>query len=131
MTNTIKTYTRRDSATAALRKKGVDKSKYNDFITKRGDIWTVDFAALEEKVVAEPKTASKIKKAAKKVAKAAKQAKVTVSSRARELILDGLANADVFAKLKDEFSLDDSKKHYPAWYRSELRRKGLLETATA
>ena len=31
---TAKIYTKRDSITAILRKKGVDKSKYNDFIKK-------------------------------------------------------------------------------------------------
>ena len=47
-----------------------------------------------------------------------------MSSVARELILQGLDNNAVYAKLVDEFKLDAEKKYYPAWYRSELRGKG-------
>jgi hypothetical protein len=48
----------------------------------------------------------------------------TVSAVARELILAGKSNADVWAVLSTQFKLDDSKKHYPTWYRCELRRNG-------
>lgn len=50
----------------------------------------------------------------------------TVSAVARQLILEGKSNADVWSALKSQFNLDDSKKHYAAWYRAELRRAGRL-----
>lgn len=50
----------------------------------------------------------------------------TVSAVARQLILEGKSNADVWSALKSQFKLDDSKKHYAAWYRAELRRAGKL-----
>lgn len=48
----------------------------------------------------------------------------TVSAVARQLILDGKTNKEVWAIIQPQFKLDDSKKHYPAWYRAELRRNG-------
>ena len=65
-----------------------------------------------------------------KPAKAKKEAgekRVTVSSVARELILKGLDNQKIFDQLHEQFGLDVSKKWYPAWYRSDMRRKGLLK----
>lgn len=107
---TTKTFARRDSATALLRKMGIDKAKYGKFITEADGKFTVDVKAAE--------------KSLKKPA--AKAKKPTVSSVAREAILKGKANDAVFKLLQEQFKLDDSKKHYPAWYRSELRRKGLI-----
>jgi hypothetical protein len=49
--------------------------------------------------------------------------KPTVSSVARELILAGRTNEEVFAALHAKFKLPESKKHYPAWYRSDLVRR--------
>ena len=59
------------------------------------------------------------------VAKSSKR-EGTVSAVARQLILSGKSNADVWAALQAQFKLDDSKKHYAAWYRAELRRAGKL-----
>lgn len=53
-------------------------------------------------------------------------AKVTCSSRARELIRAGKTNQEVWDLISVEFKLDDKKRLYPAWYRRELRRKGEL-----
>jgi len=53
--------------------------------------------------------------------------KLTVSSVARRLILEGLTNEQVWGQLKTGFKLDDSKKHYPSWYRAQLKRDGKLE----
>lgn len=50
----------------------------------------------------------------------------TVSSVARELILKGLDNNTIYAELVKEFDLGPEKKYYPAWYRSELRKKGVI-----
>lgn len=59
-----------------------------------------------------------------KAEKPAKSPRLTVSGVARELILQGLDNKAVWERLQEQFKLDDGKKHYPAWYRSELRRSG-------
>lgn len=76
--------------------------------------------------------AAKTKKAQKdakavKGTKTQKEAKVTVSSRAREMIIAGKTNDEVWAMMKKEFRLDDSKKSYPAWYRRECVKKGLIK----
>lgn len=116
-----KIYTKRDSATAALRKMGVLKGDYNKHIKKLAD---GRFELVNPSKEAKPaKAAPKGTKIATKTATSGS----TVSSRARELILAGKENADVFATLKAEFNLDDSKKHYPSWYRSEMRRSGALK----
>jgi hypothetical protein len=50
----------------------------------------------------------------------------TISTMARELILDGKTNQEVWEVLQAKFNLDDSKRHYPTWYRCEMKRTGLL-----
>lgn len=66
-----------------------------------------------------------LKVAPKQPAKISKpRAKTSVSARCKELIRDGLNNADVWVIVKDEFHLDDSKKYYPAWNRSWMARHG-------
>lgn len=149
---------RRDSATTMLRKLGVPKDRYDDFIVK-GDNgeYFVDVAeakaSLEQKeVVEEPKeeimaeVKAEIKSEVKKVVKAEvkkivkkqvtnkpqskidiKGEKRTVSSVCRSLISMGKTNAEVWELVKAEFKLDDSKKHYPSWYRSEMTRSGKLK----
>lgn len=46
-----------------------------------------------------------------------------VSGRCRELILQGLPNAEIWTLIQAEFNLDDSKKYYPSWNRSDMARK--------
>jgi hypothetical protein len=41
----------------------------------------------------------------------------------REYILAGKSNQETWELCKVEFHMPDSKKHYPAWYRGELRQK--------
>jgi hypothetical protein len=48
--------------------------------------------------------------------------RITVSAVARALIRQGKSNEQVWETLKSQFKLDDSKKYYPTWYRSELKR---------
>jgi len=72
------------------------------------------------------------KKNGVKVEKAEKtEARITVSSVARELILAGKTNKEVFQALAEQFDLDDSKKHYPSWYRSQLVRRGEITKSWA
>jgi hypothetical protein len=61
------------------------------------------------------------------VVKKVKPEDTTVSSLSRELILAGKTNKEVWAIIKSKFKLDDNKKHYPAWYRSEMKRSGKLK----
>lgn len=79
------------------------------------------------------KAATTLDEAVHKVSDAAspeikvKTKKVGISSVARQLILDGLDNKEVWDVLKKQFNLYDNKKHYPAWYRSELKRGGKIK----
>jgi hypothetical protein len=52
----------------------------------------------------------------------ATSSKVTVASRCRELILAGKDNEEILKIMK----FPAEKKHYPGWYRNEMRRKGLI-----
>jgi hypothetical protein len=52
--------------------------------------------------------------------------KPSLAARARELILAGKDNDAVFVVLQREFGISEQKKHYPSWYRSQLKRQGLL-----
>lgn len=61
------------------------------------------------------------KKAAKK--EESKKPSVSCASTARELIKAGKSNEEVWEVIKEKFKLDDSKRHYPSWYRSEMKRK--------
>lgn len=127
---TTKTYTTRDSATSALRKLGLQARDYNLFITKVGDKFECKLGAaaahLESLKNPKPVEAkSTATKATKKTAEP-KAKKTGISATARELILAGKTNQEVWEVLKQQFSLDDSKKHYPTWYRCEMKRTGLL-----
>lgn len=156
--NVIKSYSRRDSATALLRKMGVEKVDYNKFIAVVdivagshvvGVEYHVDVTAAEGHVAqikpdmldhgqdvqpeptvepeAIPKSPVAEPKATKKVVEPTKTAEeMTVSDVARTMILAGKTNKEVWATIKAQFNLDDSKKSYPSWYRCELKRKGQL-----
>lgn len=134
-----KTFAKRDSATAALRKLGVAKEDYNNFIevveAPHGKFFNVDLNAAKESLGTKvtlpkdyidslPKTT--LKSAPAKTAPAAinGNGKITVSSFIRSLIQAGKTNAEIWAEVQPKFNLADSKKNYPAWYRSEMNRKG-------
>ena len=137
---TTKTYTARDSATSALRKLGLQARDYNLFITKVGDKFECKLgaAATHLESLKNPKSVEAAKPATKlaKVAKAVRRdtdpvveaapKKLGISATARELILSGKTNQEVWEALKQQFNLNDSKRHYPTWYRCEMKRTGLL-----
>ncbi len=126
---TTKTYTARDSATSALRKLGLQARDYNLFITKVGDKFECKLgaAAAHLESLKNPKPVAEAHKAkATKKTTEPKAKKSGISSTARELILSGKTNQEVWEALKHQFDLDDSKKHYPTWYRCEMKRTGLL-----
>jgi hypothetical protein len=136
MTVTTKIYATRDSATSALRKIGLQARDYNFFITKVGDKFEcrvgdaiAHLEALKNPKLVEPKAATPKVKAAKAGRRAADPVvkTATISTVARDMILDGKTDQEVWAALVEQFNLDDSKKHYPTWYRCEMKRKGLVQ----
>lgn len=50
------------------------------------------------------------------------KARVTVASFMRDLISKGKTNEQVFAAAQKRFGIGDEKKHYPGWYRAQLKR---------
>tara|TARA_R110000868_G_scaffold403261_1_gene680373 strand:- start:54 stop:485 length:432 start_codon:yes stop_codon:yes gene_type:complete len=138
---TVKTYTARDSATSALRKLGLQARDYNLFITKVGDKFECNLGAAT-KHLEDLKKPLKLHSHSKEQAKVAKEPRADrreadpapdakhkregISATARALIADGKTNAEVWEVLQARFDLDKSKRHYPTWYRCEMKRTGLL-----
>ena len=136
--STATQYNTRDSATSALRKIGIMKSDYNDFIVRRDGIFYTDIEGAKKFVAKNPALAAKT--APVPVAKAEKPAKVTkaevaaektgakvsVSSLIREAIIAGASNQDVWDKFGPNGLklIGENHRHYGSWYRCELRRKG-------
>lgn len=152
----VKVVKTRDSATNVLRKLGVKRPAYNLFITKlETGSWEVNLPKVHEagyaigptKLVQPPVTLAKAEKAAKRakktekklpvekpvkfkkeeVVKAPVERKVSISSVAEAMILDGKTNEEVFKALQLQFKLDDGRKTYPSWYRSRLKRQGKMK----
>jgi hypothetical protein len=122
----VKIYTRRDSATAALRKLGIKKEDYSSFIEVMSDGRFACQIAMAEMHLNQPK------KEPKQPKKEPKAKKTTISGLCRALILDGKTDAEIMAALRQEFGEDrigPEKNSYPCWYRCELRRKGQLPPA--
>lgn len=51
---------------------------------------------------------------------------VSIGSRSRELIKQNLSNADILLKIKQEFPNGKTTMACIAWYKSDMRKKGLL-----
>lgn len=64
---------------------------------------------------------AQLKKAGAKK-ESAKELRVTVASFMRDLIKGGKSNEEVFAAAQKKFGIGEEKKHYPSWYRCEMRR---------
>ena len=128
----VKFYTRRDSATTVLRKLGVQARDYEFFIEKTSDGQFAVQVARAEMHLESLKNPKPVKAAPAKAGRRAVDAEVKapkrigISQTARDLILEGKTNQEVWEVLKQTFSLDDSKRHYPTWYRCELKRTGKL-----
>jgi len=128
----VKFYARRDSATTVLRKMGIHARDYNAFIEVMSDgqfACHIARAEMHLESLKNPKPAeTKVTKAprSENSATETKSKRIGISATARALILAGKTNQEVWAELKQQFDLDDSKKHYPTWYRCEMKRKGQL-----
>lgn len=144
----IRTVARRDSATTILRKLGVNSRDYGLFIKAHDNVFDVDVGLAKQHVAkVEAQTATppwedtpKPKKAKTEKPKAAKPKAdkstttavrdgVTVSDTIRRLIEGGKTNKEIWDVVQAEFNLDDKKRHYPAWYRAQMRRAGALPKA--
>ena len=136
-----KEFKTRDGATAFCRANGVQKDLYNNFITKINDVYIVDtnFGKVASTSTAPNKTAKPFVtkglifagNSDKEIREIAIDFKpngksLTVSSLSRELIYAGKTNKEIWNIIKAEFELDDKKKSYPAWYRSQMKREGLI-----
>lgn len=149
ITSEIRIVARRDSATTILRKLGVNSRDYGLFISAKGkDAFEVYVDAAKKHVANVEAQANKpakadeptelaplssaIQQAAKKRLDVDKKptkarqgsAAGAVSVYMKKLIKEGLTNKEIWEKAKVEFELDDTKRHYPAWYRSAMKRNG-------
>lgn len=50
----------------------------------------------------------------------------TISQACRRLIMAGKSNLEVWEYIQPTFQCDDKKRGYAAWFRTELKNKGLL-----
>ena len=64
---------------------------------------------------------------AKTVAKAVAKSGKSIAARVLELVKAKKSNAQVWVVLQKEYGCGENHKHYPSWYRSHLRRRGLVK----
>lgn len=131
----VKTVARRDSATTILRKLGIKSSDYNMFIMQTAD---GRYAVAEDKakeylqaqlrkVATEEVPQKQLKGRTAKEAATNQIKRPSVAGVIRKLILEGMDNKAIHEVMKRDFGHDEDKAHYPAWYRSQMRREGLIE----
>ncbi len=113
-TSTLKTFNTRDAATSYLRKQGMDKSHYSEFITNTGRGLTINLAQVDEFLHPTVKAPKTVKTPAVKAPNGN-----GLAGQIRTLILAGKSNEQIFTML----SLPEAKKSYPAWYRRQLALK--------
>jgi hypothetical protein len=120
---TTKLYNTRDSATSVLRKLGIKPRDYDLFIRKVDGKFecSVEAAAAHLASLLLPSTQAP-KQAQDDCDKPVATRPMGVGQLARDLILAGRTNQEIWVALKQRFNLDDSKKHYPSWYRCQLKR---------
>lgn len=104
------------SGTGATRTKVVDLTK----LRLTGPLGKGDVEKGQQKAVDAATKSHSDRKV--KIAGEPKAPRVSVASTARALIAAGKTNEEVFAVLQKDFALPESKKHYPSWYRSEMKR---------
>lgn len=130
----VKTFARRDSATAALRKLGVKPADYNMFISATTDgRVAVSLERAQEylqaqlrKVALEETPQRQLKGRTAKEAKTNQIKRPSVAGTIRKLILDGKDNQQIHEIMKRDFGHTEDHATYPAWYRSQMRRDGLI-----
>lgn len=125
---TVKKYARRSSATTALKKLGIQVQDYNLFIEQKKDYVLCDLDSAVKHLRPGNKVGNKLTsvppmEVGKPSRKRANSA--SIFQVAKNLIVSGKTNAEVWAALKAQFGCTDTKKHYPAWYRAKLKRDGV------
>ena len=125
-TQAIRVCKTRDAATSILRKIGVKPRDYNFFISKTdGGTLTVAIEAATAHLQSLLLPSTPAPKVEPKSVPADKgEKKVSCSAVARDLILAGKTNDEVWVVIAEQFKLDQKKRGYPAWYRFQLRKTG-------
>ena len=127
----MKHYKRRDSATSVLRNLGIKPRDYDLFINpvENGVEFNDELAKQHAKQLKvqtgeiKPKKSKKSKK--KSITEQPKQGQTQLAV-ARDLILEGKSNQEIWDVIQPMFNLDEKKRHYPSWYRCHLRRIGVI-----
>ena len=119
------TYTTRDSATARLRKLEVGRAEYHKYIEFNDGKFTVRLDLVEKD--AAKKSASILigtTHPTKPLRAQRAERPNSIAGVARTMIRDGKTNTEVWRELCKQFpNLTERHKHYPAWYRSEMKRR--------
>lgn len=114
----MKIFTTRDGATAYLRKNGVAKENYNEFITKLTD----GNYAIEDIPTATPEVENTSTDTPRVRVRAPRD---SAARMFQELIMQGeLTDSEIFLTVQTKFGLDDSKTKYVSWYRNHLKKAG-------
>lgn len=126
-----KVYTRRDSAVTVLRKMGLAKNFYDQFIHKMDDgqyICEVGKAEAYLESLKQRKATKVGRRSDDPVVENPVKVKGvkhgSVANFTREMVRTGKTNAEIWTSLQETFGLDSSKRHYPAWYRGDMIRRG-------
>ena len=141
MKDAVKFLARRDSCTSVLRKLGIHARDYDAFIEVLSDgrfachTGRAELHFAELKAKTEPKAEPNVvfTSGDKDPIKGkpgqrfhAVEAKSTIASVTRAMILDGKPNAEIWEVISKKFNLNETKRSYPSWFRCECRRKGQI-----
>lgn len=130
----IRTYASRRSATEVLRKIGIKASDYDMFVnTTTDDRHAVFVDKAKEYLQARLRNVARDVPKMKNRGRTESEAESNVTKRVsaaatiRKLILDGEENKAIHELMKKEFGHTEEQAHYPCWYRSQMRRQGLVD----
>lgn len=107
----------RDRATSILRKLGIDRTQYGQYIDGLPDH---RFNVKLSLVYAQRADLPTAKSTAKSTTKS------TVASICLDVFKRNGSNADAWEAVKAAVEIDDSKKWYAGWYRGYFKRRGRL-----
>lgn len=134
----VSTYSARRSATERLRKLGVAATDYDMFIMQTTDgRYAVNaekakehLAAKLRKVATQEVPQKKNKGRTLKEAESNQVKRPTVAATIRGYIMEGLDNKTIHEIMVRDFGHTEDKAHYPGWYRSQMKREGLVPPAS-
>lgn len=105
-----------------------EKTKRTAARPKRQSVKEMHFESATKAAGGKP---SKQKPEAKKPAAPKGDKPLPVSQFCLSMFKAGSSNEEVWAQLQKVYGMDEDKAHYPSWYRSHFRRKGVLPAASA